>query len=103
MTSKIGRTRNFNDEAELPSGIALNNLTSVTVTVANSKRMNFTLSNASNQQIWVKLQAASVDDDKKGIAILRGGFYEMPTDNIYTGEVSAIAENGSPTVYLTEF
>lgn len=103
MVKTIGRTINVNDIATLSQGITLNSSTSTKVADSNTDRINFTFSNPGNNQVWLKFQAASVDDDKKGIAILRGGFYEMPTDNIYTGEVSAIAETGVPTVYNTEF
>ncbi len=34
---------------------------------------------------------------------INNGFYEMPTDNIYTGEVSAIADSGNTTIYITEY
>lgn len=109
MTVDITRTRNTNTAALIPIGIALNSTTSTTIVSENERRIFFHVNNdAENVRIWIKLQAASEDDDKKGITIRRftdrgDHFWEMPTDNIYTGEISAIAESGTPIVYVTEY
>lgn len=103
MTKTVGRNTNRNDTATLSSAIALNASTSTTVSVADDTRINFTISNNSSQDVWLKFQAASVDNDKKGIFLFKRTIYEMPTDNIYTGEISAIAENGTPNVFVTDF
>jgi len=102
MAKTIGRNTNVTDIATLGSGVALNASTSTTVVAANSGRINFTISNNSSKDIWLKFQAASVDNDKKGIFLFKRTIYEMPTDNVYTGEISAIADTGTPTVFTTE-
>jgi len=102
MAKTIGRNLNVTDTATLSNAIGLNSTTSTKIADALSNRIVFILSNPSTKNIWVKLQAASVDNDKKGIFIPRNGYWEMPTDNIYTGEISAIADNGAPNVYVTE-
>lgn len=102
MAKTIGRNQNFTDTATLSAAIALNASTSTTVQAANVDRIDFTFSNPSNKDVWLKRQAASVDNDKKGIFVPRNGFYEIPTDNVYTGEYSAIAVSGSPEVYTDE-
>jgi len=51
----------------------------------------------------LKLQAASVDNNAKGIFIGRDSYWEMPADNIYTGEISAIAVSGTPSVNVTSY
>ena len=55
--------------------------------------------------VFVKLQAASVDDDSKGIMLSNGLTWEMPTDAIYTGEVSCIKDGVGPsaTIFVTEY
>jgi len=103
MALTIGRNTNTNDTATLSSAVALNATTSTTVAVSLSERIVFTFSNPGNKDVWLKLQAASVDNDMKGIFIPRNGYWEMPTDNIYTGEISAIAVSGTPSVHITEY
>jgi len=106
MARTIGRNINFNDEAVLSDGITLNATTSTTVAASvtsSNLRINFTFTNNSTKDVWLKLQAASKDNDQKGIFLAKGAIYEMPTDNIYHGEISAIAASGSPVIYVTEF
>lgn len=99
----IQRQINTNTTATISSAIALNNLTSVTVVNANTKRIFLFISNIGNKDVWIKLQAASVDDDKKGIFIHAHESWKMPSDNIYTGEVSGIADKGTPSIFITEY
>lgn len=108
MAQIIGRNRNTNDTATLSSAITLNATTSVLVAAANTSRTFIRIDgNSSNQGIWIKLQAASVDNDKKGIFIQANtigiSFWEMPSDNIYTGEICAVADANGPEVYVTEY
>jgi len=108
MGKRIERRANTTDEAIIGSGITLNTSTSVKIADANADRLFFDVNNDdASQGFWVKLQAASVDDDKKGIFITsKTGarpFWCMPVDNIYTGEISAIAVAATPTAYITEY
>jgi len=103
MAQTIRRTRNENDTVDISSTIALNASTSTTITSSNTARIYFIFHNPSNKNVWLKLQAASVDNDKKGIFVEKGGFWEMPPDNIYNGEISAIADVDAPGVYYTEY
>jgi len=103
MPKIIGRNTNQNDTAVLSNAIVLNNTTSIKVADALNTRINFSFSNNSNKDVWLKLQAASIDNDKKGIFVPRNGYWEMTPDNIYTGEISAIANSGNPSVYITEY
>ncbi len=104
----IGRSRNVSDTAKLSPAIPLNSLTSTKIADANEDRIFFQVeNNFSEKQVWIKLQAASVDDEKKGIFLHKNvqgiGSWEMTPDNFYTGEISAIAEDGNPLVYITEY
>jgi len=98
-----GRNRNTNNEASLSSAIALNSTTTTTVQVANERRIFFAYSNPDNKDVWLKFQEASLDDDKKGLFIPKNGYWEMPMDSIYIGEISAIAVSGTPNAYPTEY
>ena len=108
MTLVIGRNTNVSDTATVASGIVLNATTSTIIAAANPKRIFLHVdNNFSDKAVWIKLQAASVDDDDKGIFLNEKEkgitHWTMPPDNIYTGEISAIADDGSPTVYVTEY
>ncbi|MEE8423849.1 MAG: hypothetical protein V3S49_04855 [Thermodesulfobacteriota bacterium] len=105
---KIEKTRNTNDTASISSGIALNTTTSVKIVDANPNRIFFYASNdGATDAVWVKLQAQSVDNDAKGIYLNKKGtspnVWEMPSDNIYTGEICAIADENNPNIYVTEY
>lgn len=106
--AKIGRNTNTNSTANVLAGIVLNATTSTTVLAANPNRIAFHINNDdATAGCWIKLQAASVDNDKKGIFLGKkaepDGRWDMSPDNIYTGEVSAIAVSGTPSVYITEY
>lgn len=95
------------ETADVNSGIELNAATTVVIAAANPDRTYLHINNNSNKDpVWIKLQPASIDNDKKGIFLSSkdkpDGRWETG-DNIYTGEVSAIAEKGSPTIYVTEY
>lgn len=110
MTLSIGRNRNSNDVADVKVGVELNSTTTTIIAAANPDRISFMVDNNSNiKEAWIKLQPASTDDDKKGIFLARRvdasgeTKWRMDPDNIYTGEISAIADSGSPLVYVTEY
>ena len=108
MALLTGRNRNTNDVATVSAGITLNSVTSTVISAANPNRLALEVNNNfSTQAAWVKLQAATTDNDKKGIFLNKKNSgessYSMIPDNVYTGEVSAIADSGTPTVYVTEY
>ena len=103
MTKVIGRNINTTDEATLPADIALNSSTSTKIADAVDDRIVFEVYNLGEEEIRIKLQAASVDDDFKGIPVACGHSWSMSTDNIYTGEISAQSESGTPSVAVTEY
>ena len=111
MTQIIGRNRNTNDTDAISDAITLNSLVSVKIAGANPNRTFIRIDSAlSVRACWIKLQAASVDNDKKGILLNSQNpnsnqqiAWEMAFDNIYTGEICAIAESGAPSVHVTEY
>jgi hypothetical protein len=80
------------------SRVALNASTSTILKTASTDFVGFFVSNSTTENIWLKFQAAATDNDKKGIYLKSKAFYEMPTGQRYTGEISAIADSGTPTV-----
>lgn len=107
MVKSIGRNININDEAVLSDAIVLG-VTSEKIADADPERIFFHVTNnASNQAVWIKLQPTADDDDMKGIFLgsknSGNNSWEMPMDNIYTGEICAVADSGTPSVYVTEY
>jgi hypothetical protein len=108
MARVSGRNKNVNNVANVLDPVTVGSLVSVVVLPANPDRMYVQINNNNSvQHCWIKLQPASQDNDKKGIFIHRLGggndTWEMPTDNIYTGEICAISDNGSSDIYVTEY
>jgi len=108
MVKTIGRTANTNNEATI-TVVVLNSSTSTVIAAANEDRVFFHVNNGiePDKACWIKLHAAIIDNTKHGMVVHEGqkgtGFWEMPSDNIYTGEISAIAEDTPCTVYVTEY
>lgn len=96
------RTRNTTTTAT-QAAVTINSSTSAKIVDLNLDRVYLRIDNVGNQGVHLKLQAAAVDNLKVGIYIPSDGFWEMPTDNIYTGEVSGIAASDGPTVHYTEY
>ena len=117
MTGRYERTINTNDEADVKDGVTLNATTSVKIVDANDNRISFRVSikgeALTNKSIMIKYQPALTDNSvEKGIwigTILMGNDvvfkieHAMDKDNIYTGEICAIAVSGNPIVYVTEY
>ena len=98
----LGKSRNVNTAPVVLAGVAVNNSTSTTLVILTKFDSLMVMTNDGNQDVWVKLQAASVDDDKKGFIVYKGTTTELDLEKInYPGEVSAITANGNSTMYLT--
>ena len=104
MAKTIGRNTNVNDAATLPVAFSVTTTLSLKISESNASRIFFCVNNnGSSDAIWIKLQAASVDNDKKGIYVEAGKSWIMTPDNIYTGEISSISDNTTTDVYITEY
>ena len=100
--AKIGKNRNVNASPVLGSGVALNSSTSTALLTTTLQDSMLIFTNDGNQDAFVKLQAASVDNDKKGFIIYKGTTATLVLEHVaYPGEVSAITKNGSTTMYTT--
>ncbi len=108
MAKKEGRNKNRNDEANMPDGILLNATADTLVLAANPERMSLHFHNGDSVKgCWVKFQATGLDADKKGLFLDAtgnlGSNWDMVPDNVYTGEICAIADSGSPMLYVVEY
>lgn len=94
------------DVDRISDAILLNATTSVKIAdakVDNEARRTTVISNPSNVGVFVKEQAASVDDDKKGIYLpAKSRLTLYDTGTVYNGEMSAIAEFNNPDIYVVE-
>ena len=104
----VKRIPHKSDTAYISNAIAVTGNSSVKIADANIDRKFFSVcTDGDNQAVWIKLQPASDDNDKKGIWIEAKigaiNYWEMLTDNIYTGEISAISNGGNVNVYVTEY
>lgn len=109
MTRKIGRTRSFNDTATIGSSIVATSGAEVTLATSNPNRLFFGVSVDNDiypeqfQKVWIKLQSSGTDTINKGIMLSPGGYWEMPVDNIYTGEISAMSQKKDINLYTNEY
>lgn len=108
INKKIGQTTAHTDTAELISpGISVGNLISVKILdreiVAegqNPTRMLIAI-NVQSKDTWIKFQPAAMDNDKKGILLQKGETLILEVENMYFGEISAIADLATSDVYVT--
>lgn len=101
MTKIIGRTRNTNDTVDISSAVAVNSSTAVVLDIAREKRIFFSVT--ADRDIWIRFRIANSDNNKDGIPIPRNGYWEMPTDAVYTGEISAMTETGSGVINVVAY
>lgn len=109
MTKKFGATVNTNDTAV--SGLfVLNDISAITILPAQDldaeqPRIRVRVDNPSSQDVWIRLMPAITDPTFKGtikvIKKLSEEILEAP--NVYTGEISAIADVDGPTIYVTSY
>ncbi len=114
MVADVGNNRNFNDVA-VTSELVLNDVNATVIAPANDDRIFFEVwlvSGATNVIAHVRLYPAAIDNIKKGVTLIRNTMgninqfiplWRMPIDNIYTGEISAIAELGNIDIIVIEY
>ena len=83
--------------------VALNATTSTVVLASSITRIHTGIYNSGPTAAWIKFQTAVTDNDKKGIYLSQYAYYEMPEKIRYTGEISAIADSGTPTLHVTAY
>lgn len=105
MSENIQSTRNTNDTATVTDVIEITVDTAVAVSVANERRIYFSIQVQTKGAYIRLIPAATGPNDRKGIRLINGQFYEMPVDNIYTGEISIInlKNNDKPKYSVTEY
>ena len=104
MGQQFGTSRNTTDVIAMSDTVALNATTATALAVASRSRIHFEVqNNDASIAIWLKFQAAAVDNDKKGFLLAPGGFWRMPSNNVYSGALSAVSASGTPDVFVLEY
>lgn len=113
MAKKIGRTISTTDES-VTTTVTINSTTATLLLAANPERMYARISlDSGNSKVeaFIREYAAATDNTKRGELMVRdtGSNHTLYkptwftlTDNVYTGEISAIAESGSFDLHITE-
>ena len=114
MGKMIGRNVNEHDEATV-TRVTINSLTATTLASANDKRMylSFCLAFGTlDVDAAIRAYPAAQDNIKQGRDVLTRNtlgntnlfkpLHEMLADNIYDGEISAIALSGTVNLLITE-
>ncbi len=100
------KQRRVNSNTDITfSEIALNSSTKTKILDANVDRIMAIIRNSNCETVYICLQPATDVATNKIYEFLGGTVthYELPTDNIYTGEISAISETGTPTIQVGEY
>ena len=109
MVANVGKNISVNTTSNMLDPISIGSTVSVTLVpaqlITEETRIKVIVYNDGNQDLWVKLQLASTDNDKKGILVEAGERYTLiEGSDIYTGEISAIMDSGGVRdVYVTWF
>lgn len=93
---KNGQNVNVNGTAVHSDEITVGANLSVPIGNTDKQTIRMIVSNVGNKDVLVKLQAADVDNDRKGIKIYKNTTVDVIlAPNVYVGEVSAITKSGT--------
>lgn len=101
INKTIGGNRNRSDKANKIADIALNTSTATTLVAEDEARIFFSISNTSSNDVWLQFNEET-DGFENAIYLPKKSYWEMH-DNLYFGEIKAIAVSGSPTVTIMEY
>lgn len=110
----IGRNRNSNSHATVTE-VVINSVTATTISLANEARISFSVCASPSVidfNIAIRYYPAADDNTFKGHVLSQFTLgnnniiqlaHNMCTDNIYTGEISAISDSGTHAIFITEY
>lgn len=109
MVAKVGRNINIQDTV-VTTTVTVNAATATTLLAANPDRLWAKVcvdAGGGFVEVFIRDYAAATDNIKKGEIISRTNgkiytVYKTVTDNIYTGEISAISVAGGFDVHVME-
>jgi len=104
MTITIGQNENTNDEASMPAGIPINSSTATALITTTKDTIRVSMTNDGNQDVFLKFQSASIDNNKRSIILHKGTSADvMLAPNIFIGEISGIARAGNSTILIMSY
>lgn len=104
MATLYGGNKNLNNTAIIDAGVSCNSATSTTLVTTSADTIRVIMTNSGNQDAFIKLQAASVDNLKKGFILYKNSTADiLLSPNMYTGEISAITKANITKIYTTVF
>ena len=107
MAKNIGKNTNTTDLSTMPSPISIGSSVSVMLLPAQAPTdqawIEVNVTPTGTKALWIKLQAASVDNDKKGIRVAAGETKTVVKDGSYTGEICAIYDSGPAKDVVLEY
>ena len=102
--SRIGTNSNTSDVATISDSITVGSSVSTPIYTTTKRTLRVVVTNAGNKDVFIKLQSASVDNDKKGMKLYKRSTADvMIAPNVYIGEISAIATSESSELYVTGY
>ena len=104
---RIGKNTNETGEA-VTNVVSVDSTTTATLLPAlvftDRPYMEVNVTNDGNKALWVKKQAASVDNDKKGVRVIPGETAPIiKQGEVYRGEISAIFDSGGSRDVIVEW
>lgn len=105
MGHSTGRNANTNDEATVDDEVEITGNVAVSAVPVNVARIYVAISILSEDAFVRFIPAATDNSTRKGVFVPKNSTYELPTDNMYTGEISIInaKNNKKPLYYITEY
>ena len=83
--------------------VLLDATTAVTILAANTDRIGFALTNFTANDIWIRFTPFDADNAKDGMCLPKMSVRVFDSVNMYTGEVSAIANTNGPSISVMEW
>lgn len=105
MALILGRNRNSNTAATVADLVEITGNVAVTAIASNTLRIMCIIS-ITKEDAWIRFLPAATDNStRKGIFLKKDQEYSIPTDNVYTGEISIInaKDNKKPQFSISEY
>jgi len=105
MALRTNRNINTNDTATIALAGSISGNVAVLCVSANDDRIYVAIT-VTKKGAFVRLEpAATSNATRQGVLVSKDATYELPSDNMYTGEISIIniKTGDKPTFYVTEY
>jgi len=102
MTIFVGKAYNFNDSPTITAPVSVDGVTAIALVTLAKEHSILIMTNDGNQDAFIRMYSAATGNNKEGFILYKGTTTELVLDYVRTDiEVSAIARNGTTTIYTT--